>query len=132
MQSKGTLVKDEGKMYEVDLKPKEEEFLLWDKPMSEQSDIVKGVHNQILKGKTETIFTTPMNTFGTSVMNSKKTFRDQQMSDPDDGASFYQLLSRAMKGDDRASRALKFEGISKVSNILMDHLEGKVRVNIIM
>ncbi|MCK5640922.1 MAG: hypothetical protein KAJ19_09000, partial [Gammaproteobacteria bacterium] len=32
---------DEGKLYEVELAPSQDEYLLWDKPLSEQSDKVK-------------------------------------------------------------------------------------------
>jgi len=32
---------ESGSLYQVDMKPREEEYLLWDKPLSEQSDFVK-------------------------------------------------------------------------------------------
>lgn len=38
-----------GKLYHVDLAPKEDEYLLWDKPLSEQSEKVKGVIEEAYK-----------------------------------------------------------------------------------
>ena len=34
--------KGQGKLYQVELAPKQDEYLLWDKPLSEQSEKVKG------------------------------------------------------------------------------------------
>jgi len=48
---------NKGRLYEVDLKPSEDEYLLWDKPLSEQSDKVKqalktiGINEDNINGK---------------------------------------------------------------------------------
>jgi len=42
-----------GKLYQVELAPTEEEYLLWDKPLSEQSEKVQEIIRQIPKSKLE-------------------------------------------------------------------------------
>jgi hypothetical protein len=41
-------VKTDPKLYQVDLKPSEDEYLLWDKPLSEQSEKVRSQANKIV------------------------------------------------------------------------------------
>ena len=40
-------IKNTGNLYRVDLKPKEEEYLLWDKPLSEQPKALKAFRNSL-------------------------------------------------------------------------------------
>lgn len=44
------LAEEHGRMYEVDLKPSEDEYLLWDKPLNEQSEVVRTALRRIAPG----------------------------------------------------------------------------------
>lgn len=47
----GDAISKQGKLYEVELAPEQDEYLLWDKPLSEQSDKVKSALGELPVGK---------------------------------------------------------------------------------
>ena len=49
----GVETKRTGKLYQVELAPKEDEYLLWDRPLSEQSEKVKAAFERSRIGGTD-------------------------------------------------------------------------------
>lgn len=88
-QESGRLGTSEGKLYEVNLAPKEEEFLDWNKPLHEQTEQVK----QSLRN---------MGVDPDAEQNSKY---------PSAGADFYRQLTKQLGGKEAASKALLENGI---------------------
>jgi hypothetical protein len=106
-------VSEPGSLYKVELAPKDNEYLLWDKPLSEQP---KGVREKIEKGSEN---------FDDLVGYSSV----QEMIDAgglsrlfnNDGGSFYDTLSRDL-GEQKASAILKEAGIPGIK-----YLDGSSR-----
>lgn len=89
-----------GKLYEVELAPEQDEYLLWDKPLSEQSEKVKAA----LKGK--------IIANGVDILSGEK----QQ------GRDIYKLVARTLDGDKNASEFLHKHGIRGIK-----YLDGSSR-----
>lgn len=92
--------KTRGRLYEVDLKPSEDEYLLWDKPLSEQSEKVKKAAREVVK----------------QLIDSGLFHKNQveQLSGDPNGRYVYQALSGRLAGDQKASEHLKSFGIRGV------------------
>lgn len=105
-----------GAKYKVDLKPAEDEYLLWDKPLSEQSEKVKGA---LLAFAAERGFTT-----------------DDFLEDYHDGHDFYTTLADHSDSDKAASdelhslgiRGIKYLDATSRHNQKLEQLEAKVRI----
>lgn len=106
----GATMEDSGRLYQVELAPNEEDYLLWDKPLSEQSDKVRKAIDQQVEANYQRSSRTPA---GEYVENS---------SDTDDGASFYQGLSSVLGSDHLASEYLHSLGIRGIK-----YLDGSSR-----
>ena len=83
----------EGHLYQVDLAPSEDEYLLWDTPLGKQSDKVQAAARKLH----DSVYDEPI---------------DRMMGL--DGASFYQDLSDVLGSQEAASSALKRAGIRGV------------------
>lgn len=81
-----------GRLYQVDLAPAEDEYLLWDKPLSEQSDIVRSGIDRI-----------------PTVVDDTSLLED---GDDTSGKQLYKSLSETIGGEDMdASKTLRSLGI---------------------
>jgi len=89
-----------GSLYQVDLKPSEDEYLLWDKPLSEQSEKVRGQSKKIVDAIP-------------NYMLKDKTFTAGQ---------WYERLSATAGGQENASMYLKSLGIRGIK-----YLDGSSR-----
>ena len=84
-----------GKLYQVELAPSEDEYLDWDKPLSEQSKIIQKSIKDVASEYDDIGFGSDLR---------------QSISDNEKGESFYRLLTRVSGSDKNASRDLERNG----------------------
>lgn len=94
-----------GALYKVDLKPSEDEYLLWDKPLSEQSEGAQAALRDTvrkLQAASDTVFKIPP-----KVADADGIMRGQ----PQTGAGYYDLIAQALGSKRAASENLRSLGI---------------------
>ena len=111
-----------GSLYKVELAPKENEYLLWGKPLSEQPKGVREKLEEVMGGKSNDLFQTPLRSSTDSTLDAKGHIAFLKLKDSTDGARFYNGLSTALKGGGAASAALKEAGIPGIK-----YLDGSSR-----
>lgn len=103
-----------GAKYRVELKPAEDEYLLWDKPLSEQSEKVKKALEAFFADEQ---FVEDMEFSGIAV-NTAQSADDDSVK----GGEFYKDLARTWSDDAEASEYLRFLGIRGIK-----YLDGSSR-----
>ena len=106
----GVALDSSGKLYQVKLAPKEEEYLLWDKPLSEQSKEVMGAFGKI---KNKVRLKSLLVGFGgkKALWADDVTYQIKQQQEFHDGSTLYNGLERALGGKAEASQLLSKIGI---------------------
>lgn len=94
-------VKASGRLYKVDLAPAEDEYLLWDKPLSEQSDSVKEAVGRLLA---------PPGLEDSNPYDQIEAFASVHGGEAT-GADAYEAISDRLGSDREASLALRAAGI---------------------
>lgn len=99
-----------GRLYQVELAPTEDEYLLWDKPLSEQSEKVKSA---LVKGMSPWMYVSKYE--GLMIKDGFASDGEYlPASDYENGALLYRKLSQKKKGDKAASEYLHSLGIRGV------------------
>ena len=108
---------DAGKLYEVELAPEQDEYLLWDRPLSEQSDKVKGA----LNGQLESL-NTKTKRIGSMLYASANGKIGAEIPGGMNGQGLYSVLKMELGSDKKASGYLRSEGIRGIK-----YLDGSSR-----
>ena len=108
-----------GKLYQVELAPEEDEYLLWDKPLSEQSEKVKGALDVPTKEEAARVANDPIyppKVRGRAFTVAMATHNGLR------GADLYHVLGKDLGGDKAASEMLHSLGVRGIK-----YLDGSSR-----